>query len=297
MTSEAETDSTRTEILTWYAHNARELPWRLHGTTPWGVFVSEVMSQQTPVARIAPAWEQWLGRWPTPCALADASPADVIKEWGTLGYPRRALWLREAATTMCIEFSGQVPADYADLITLPGVGDYTAASVSAFAYQRRTIVLDTNVRRVFARVFTGVERPISSSATKIERCLADQLAPRDGVQAAEWAVASMEFGSLVCKATAPDCLICPIQDRCQWFRAGRPPNKCAPRKQQRFEGTDRQVRGKLMAVLRTSDQHGVLSAELIACWPVDDQRERCLASLITDGLVEPFAGDRYRLPH
>jgi len=293
----AEAEATRVEILTWYAHNARELPWRTDGTTPWGVFVSEVMSQQTPVARIAPAWEQWLERWPTPCALAAASPAEVIREWGTLGYPRRALWLRDAASTMCREFDGEVPSDYADLIGLPGVGDYTAASVSAFAYQRRTLVLDTNVRRVFARIFTGIERPTASSATKTERLLADELAPADGVQAADWAVASMEFGSVICKATAPTCPTCPIQNHCAWFAAGQPANAVAPRKQQRFEGTDRQVRGKMLAVLRASDDHGATYDDLMSCWPHPDQRERCLTSLIADGLVEKFRANQYRLPH
>jgi A/G-specific adenine glycosylase len=297
MTSEANVEAARGEILTWYARNARELPWRTEGTTPWGIFVSEVMSQQTPVARIAPAWEQWIQRWPTPCSLADASPAEVIREWATLGYPRRALWLRDAAATMCHEFAGEVPADYADLIGLPGVGDYTAASVSAFAYQRRTLVLDTNVRRVFARIFTGIERPTASSATKTERLLADQLAPVDGVQAADWAVASMEFGSLICKATAPACSTCPIRDHCAWFGAGQPANDVRPRKQQRFDGTDRQVRGKLLAVLRASDHRGVTYDDLMSCWPHADQRERCLTSLIADGLVEALPADYYRLPH
>lgn len=297
MTTASDVEVTRREILAWYARNARELPWRTEGTTPWGVFVSEVMSQQTPVARIAPAWDQWLNRWPSPCSLARASPAEVIREWGTLGYPRRALWLRDAATTMCREFGGEVPSDYTDLIGLPGVGDYTAASVSAFAYQRRTLVLDTNVRRVFARIFTGIERPTASSATKAERLLADELAPVDGVQAADWAVASMEFGSLICKATSPDCLACPIQDHCAWFEAGQPVNDVRPRKQQRFEGTDRQVRGKLLAMLRASDDRGVTYDDLMSCWPQPEQRERCLASLIGDGLVEQLTMRRYRLPY
>lgn len=297
MMNAADVESTRREILTWYVRNARELPWRTVGTTPWGVFVSEVMSQQTPVARVAPAWEQWLQRWPTPCALADTSPADVIRAWGTLGYPRRALWLRDAAIAICHEFDGHVPPDYADLIALPGVGDYTAASVSAFAYQRRTIVLDTNVRRVFSRVFTGIERPPSSGATKAERLLADELAPIDGPEAADWAVASMEFGSLVCTATSPDCPACPIRDRCAWLAAGQPTSENTPRKQPRFDGTDRQVRGKLLAALRASDHVGLTDDNLASCWPLADQRRRCLGSLARDGLVEQVANSRYRLPH
>jgi A/G-specific adenine glycosylase len=297
------------EILDWYALNSRELPWRTDAVTPWGVFVSEVMSQQTPVARVAPAWEQWLQRWPTPCSLAAANPADVIRQWGTLGYPRRALWLRDAARRMCEEYDNSVPRDYADLLTLPGVGDYTAASVSAFAYRQATVVLDTNVRRVLARIFLGVERPTSSSATKAERLLARELLPSHGPLAADWAVASMEFGSLVCKAAAPNCPECPVRDQCSWVAQGSPPNPASRRKSARFEGTDRQVRGKILAVLRTSDHDGIAESELALCWGQPEQYARALESLVSDGLVELAEvaevagvagqhGDRsYRLPH
>ncbi len=290
-------EMTRFEILSWYAHNARELPWRTADVTPWGVFVSEVMSQQTPVARVAPAWEKWLARWPTPCSLAAATPADVIRAWDRLGYPRRALRLRDAAIAMCADFDGQVPEAYDDLLTLPGVGDYTAASVAAFAYRQRTVVLDTNVRRVLCRIYTGAERPTSSSATKAERALADQLAPADGREAADWAVASMEFGSLVCTATSPSCSTCPVSGNCNWYQSGRPPSTSSARKQPRFEGTDRQVRGKLLALLRERDHNGATYNELLECGSHPEQAGRCLASLRADGLVEQLPQNRYRLPH
>src|SRR3954470_7118450 len=138
------------EVERWYADNARDLPWRRPDVSPWAVLVSEVMLQQTPVARVVPAWQEWMQRWPTPADLAAEPAGEAVRAWGRLGYPRRALRLHTAARAIVEQHGGEVPASYDDLRALPGVGDYTAAAVATFAHGRRHVVLDTNVRRVLA---------------------------------------------------------------------------------------------------------------------------------------------------
>jgi A/G-specific adenine glycosylase len=269
-------------LLDWYDTAARDLPWRRPGTTPWAVLVSEVMLQQTPVARVLEPYERWLGRWPTPTALAAAAPADAIREWGRLGYPRRAVRLHAAATRIRDEHGGQVPRTLEDLRRLPGVGEYTAAAVMAFAYGDRVAVLDTNVRRVLARAVTGRAQP-SRSLTSAERRLAEEMLPR--ANSARWAVASMELGATVCTARAPLCGGCPIRSSCAWFRAGHPADEVGSRRQAAYEGSDRQARGRLLAVLRGSVD-AVKREVLVASWPDLAQANRALAGLAGDGLAE-----------
>jgi len=282
-------------VTNWFTASARELPWRTPNASAWGIFVSEVMSQQTPVARVAPAWISWMKQWPSPGDLAAATPAEVIRAWNRLGYPRRALRLRDAAVMIRDEFDGQVPATYDELLTLPGVGDYTAAAVAAFAFNQRVVVLDTNVRRVLARLVFGTEHPVNSSATKLERQTAEQLLPTQGRQAAAWSVAVMELGALVCQSSSPGCESCPVSTQCAWVAAGKPKLQTRAKRPQRFEGTDRQVRGKLMAILRASHRP-VSATTLRQCWSDDGQRDRCLDSLVADGLVEPLPRGRFLLP-
>jgi len=281
-------------LLAWYAATARDLPWRGPARTPWGVLVSEVMLQQTPVDRVVPAWQAWLERWPVPADLAADSPGEAVRQWGRLGYPRRALRLHAAAAACVERFEGQVPSAYDDLRSLPGVGDYTAAAVLAFAYGRRAVVLDTNVRRVLARVLGGAEHP-RPSVTVEERRAADAVLPDDDATAAAWSVAVMELGALVCTSAAPRCEVCPVRVSCAWVAAGRPPYDGPPRKVQAFAGTDRQVRGRLLAVLRESASP-VAKAELDAVWDDAVQRERALDGLVADGLVDPLPDGRYALP-
>lgn len=282
-------------ILDWYAREARDLPWRERGTSPWGVLVSEVMLQQTPVVRVEPAWRQWMSRWPVPAALAGSAPGDAIHAWGRLGYPRRALRLHAAATAMVERHDGDVPEMPADLLALPGVGTYTAAAVSAFAFGRRTAVVDTNVRRVFARAVNGAAQA-APSLTRAELDLASELLPDDANDARRWSVAVMELGALVCLARSPRCPSCPVRDLCAWQWASRPAYQGPVRPSQSWHGTDRQCRGAILAVLRSSKEP-VTAGEVDAAWSADDaQRDRCLDSLVTDGLVEPLAGGRYRLP-
>lgn len=278
------TDSTEVveRVLRWYDEHARDLPWRRPGAGAWGVMVSEFMLQQTPVARVLEPWRVWLERWPTPTALAAAPAGDAVRAWGRLGYPRRALRLHRAAEAITEQHGGVVPDDLAALLALPGVGSYTAAAIASFAYGRRHVVLDTNVRRVLARVAAGVAAP-PVAATVAESRLAEEFLPAEPARAARWAVASMELGALICTARSPACERCPVEDVCAWRRAGRPAAE-GPRRRQAYEGTDRQCRGALLAVLRSSDV-SVARDELDAVWPDPVQRERSLTSLVLDGLV------------
>ena len=240
-------------VLAWYARNARDLPWRAPGATPWAVLVSEIMLQQTPVARVLPEYLSWLARWPTPAALAAEPAGEAIRQWGRLGYPRRALRLHETATILTTRHGGMVPADRDALLALPGIGSYTAAAVASFAFGQRHAVLDTNVRRVLARLVTG--QPMPAAALSVaERRLAESLLPAEPAVAARWSVAVMELGALVCTAASPRCGTCPVADGCAWLAAGRPaePAEAARRRAQKYDGTDRQCRGRLLAVLRAA---------------------------------------------
>ncbi|WP_340539735.1 A/G-specific adenine glycosylase [Nocardioides sp. GXZ039] len=281
-------------ILDWYDAHQRDLPWRRPEASAWSVLVSEFMLQQTPVARVLPVHDAWLERWPTPAALAAASTGDAVRAWGRLGYPRRALRLHAAAAAITEDHGGVVPAEYDDLRALPGVGDYTAAAVASFAYGRRHVVLDTNVRRVLARAVGGVEFP-DPSPTRAERDTATVLLPDDPAVAATWAVAVMELGALVCTAAAPRCDDCPIATQCAWRAAGWPSYDGPPRRSQAWSGTDRQCRGRLLAVLRDADGP-VRRAALDVVWPDASQRERCLDSLLADSLAVQTGPDSYSLP-
>jgi A/G-specific adenine glycosylase len=281
-------------ILEWYAEHARELPWREESASPWAVMVSEFMLQQTPVSRVLPVFEQWMLAWPTPADLAAAGTGDAVRAWGRLGYPRRALRLHQAATAIVAEHDGRVPASYADLRALPGVGDYTAAAVASFAFRQRHVVLDTNVRRVLGRAVTGAEFP-AAAVTKAERELATGLLPADDETAATWAVAVMELGAVVCTASSPRCGRCPVADQCAWRLAGFPAYDGPPRRGQTYAGTDRQCRGRLLEVLRDAHEP-VHRSRLDAVWSNEEQRTRCLASLVDDGLVARLSAEMFALP-
>lgn len=281
-------------VLGWYDEHARDLPWRSPSASAWSVMVSEFMLQQTPVARVLPVHAAWLTRWPTPAALAGEPTGEAVRMWGRLGYPRRALRLHAAASAMVAEHGGEVPSAYGELLALPGIGDYTAAAIASFAFGQRHVVLDTNVRRVFARAVSGVEFP-PASVTRAERALATELLPADDATAATWAVAVMELGALVCTARDPSCGACPVADRCAWLAAGRPAHDGPPRRGQAWDGTDRQCRGRIMAVLRDADGP-VHSSRIDAVWPDAAQRDRCLAGLVADRLVEAAGPSTYALP-
>jgi A/G-specific adenine glycosylase len=279
-------------VTTWFDEHERPLPWR--SSTPWGVLVSEFMLQQTPVDRVLPLWPVWMTTWPTADDLAAAPLADVLRAWGRLGYPRRARRLHDTANVIIAEHAGEVPTEREALLALPGVGDYTAAAILAFAHSRRSIVLDTNVRRVLARALDGAALP-PGHVTVAERRRAEALWPASDGRSARWSAAVMELGAVVCTARRPNCQACPLVDGCAWVRAGRP----APpprRSQPEYAGSDRQARGEVMRLLRDAD--GPLTASAIErCWPDAEQAERALQSLVDDGLVAALPRRRYALPH
>ncbi|ALV46667.1 Fe-S cluster assembly protein HesB [Arthrobacter alpinus] len=299
-----------TEIQEWFQREARDLPWR-GDCSPWGILVSEIMLQQTPVVRVRPIWEEWLERWPTPADFAAAPPADVLRAWGKLGYPRRALRLHAAAGQIVAEHGGAVPDTYEDLLTLPGVGSYTAAAVAAFAFGRRTTVVDTNIRRVHARLVIGQALP-APALTAAEMSLAADLLPEDTEESVLWNASVMELGALICTARSPKCGDCPVLDKCAWIAAGQPEPTYIP-KGQPWAGTDRQVRGAVMAVLRAAGapihadlmwdqaaaaQHIEVATELGKLHALNThapQLERALAGLVTDGLAQ-LSEAGYQLP-
>jgi len=283
------------ELIEWYDRSRRDLPWREPDVTPWQILVSEFMLQQTPVARVIPIWPDWVRRWPTASATAGASAADVLRAWGKLGYPRRAKRLHECATVIARDHDDVVPDDVDTLLTLPGIGSYTARAVACFAYRRPVPVVDTNVRRVVARAVHGRADAGAQAATRdhadVSALLPDY--PNNTV-APQFSIALMELGATVCTARAPRCGLCPLSE-CAWRRAGYPPTKGPAPRVQTYAGTDRQVRGRLLDVLRAKDAP-VTRAELDVAWLTDCvQRDRALDSLLADGLVTRTADGRFAL--
>ncbi len=280
------------ELLRWYDRARRDLPWREPSVSAWQIMVSEFMLQQTPVARVLPVWKDWVARWPTPSATAAASAADVLRAWGKLGYPRRAKRLHECATVIARDHNDVVPDDVEILLTLPGVGSYTARAVACFAYRQAVPVVDTNVRRVVARAVHG-RAYAGAVSTGRDRADVVALLPDDDT-APQFSAALMELGATVCSARSPRCGLCPLS-RCSWRDAGYPPATAPGHRVQRYAGTDRQVRGNLLNVLRTS-KSPVTKAELDVAWLSDStQRERALYSLLADGLVALTADGRFAL--
>jgi len=282
-------------VSRWYLLNARALPWRADGFGAWGILVSEFMLQQTPVARVIDPLRAWLERWPTPADLASVPAGDAVRAWGRLGYPRRALRLHACATAIVERHGGSVPSDVAELLALPGVGEYTARAVAVFAFGHRHPVVDTNVRRVLARAIGGNAQPAPAS-TRRDLAAMEARLPADRRDAAVVSAAVMELGAIVCTSRAPRCGECPLAEHCAWRAAGYPENSGPTRAvQARYEGSDRQARGKILAELRANDVP--VDAETVsALWPDAAQLERALASLLGDGLVEADGDGTYRLP-
>jgi A/G-specific adenine glycosylase len=271
--------------IAWYDANARDLPWRVPGTSAWAVLVSEVMLQQTPVVRVEPAWRSWMTRWPTPADLAADPPSEAIRMWGRLGYPRRAMRLHACAVALVDRYDGRVPDDLDELLSLPGIGTYTARAVATFAYGQRHPVVDTNVRRVVSRAVEGLPDAGPTTTTADLTAMA-ALLPEDDARAARASIAFMELGALVCTARSPKCAVCPFEGDCAWRQSGAPAPAGPSRRPQRYAGTDRQVRGLILEVLRHATGP-VPRQRLDLVWTDDVQRARALAGLVTDGLVEP----------
>lgn len=276
-------------LITWFGANHRDLPWRGPGISGWQILISEIMLQQTPVSRVIDPWTSWVQRWPVPSLMAAESAGEVVRAWGKLGYPRRAMRLHECAKVLAERFDDVVPSDVDTLLTLPGIGDYTARAVACFAYGQSVPVVDVNVRRVVARAVHGRRHPGNPARRDLAETQALFPVDEDGSPAPEtpvFSAALMELGALVCTAREARCHICPLEPTCEWVRAGRPAHEGPARRVQKFEGTDRQARGRLLDVLR--DTHGpVERAALDLAWERDPgQRARALDSLLVDGLIE-----------
>ncbi|MGA0993925.1 MAG: A/G-specific adenine glycosylase [Ilumatobacteraceae bacterium] len=264
------------ELLAWGGPRLRDLPWR-RTRDPWGVLVSEVMAQQTQVARIIPRWEAFMERFPTPESLAEAPLADLLRLWQGLGYPRRARALHEAARR--IRDSGRFPSTVEQLMDLPGVGPYTARAVAAFAFDLDVGVLDTNVGRLLARLAGERLRPAAAQS------MADDLVPKG--DAWIWNQVVMDFGATVCTARSPRCDHCPVSGRCAWAGSTERADPAqgsagVSGKQARFEGSDRQARGRLLAAL----VDGPILAVAVAVVMDRDSAvaDRLLADLVAEGL-------------
>lgn len=278
-------------VIEWFAREGRVLPWREASAYAWGVLVSEVMLQQTPVSRVLPVWRDWMQRWPTPGALAAARQEDVVRAWGRLGYPMRARRLWQCAGMIVRDHGGIVPSDEATLRGLPGLGDYTAAAVAAFGFGTRTVVLDTNVRRVIARVWEGVALP-PGHITRAERERAAALVPEDPAESVRWNVGAMELGALVCRSRAPLCDKCPISSACAWLKAGRPEAAARRAANQPWHGSDREVRGRVMALLRGSEAPVNVTGHASLEDVEPGQLDRCLTALVADGLARVVSEER-----
>lgn len=271
-----------TRLHRWGSEVLRDLPWR-RTRDPWAVLVSELMLQQTQVVRVVERFDALLARYPDPAAMAAAPLADVLDAWAGLGYYRRARALHRAALAITTEHGGRVPDRLEELLALPGLGPYTARAVLAFAFERDHGVVDTNAARVLARAFAG--RPLRAREAQD---LADRLVPAG--QAWHHNQTILELGATVCVARAPRCGDCPLSDGCAW-RAAQRASGCAgddpalttagtSRPQARFEGSDRQVRGRLMAALRSGP---VPSRRLASVAELSRDRDR--ARRVADGLV------------
>ncbi|ASY17738.1 A/G-specific adenine glycosylase [Candidatus Planktophila versatilis] len=276
------------EIISWFKSNKRDLPWRK--TDAWGVLVSEFMLQQTPVTRVLPVYTEWIKRWPTAESLAKAKPAEVITAWGRLGYPRRALRLHECAKVITSQYKGRIPREEAELRALPGIGEYTAAAMVAFAFNDRSLVLDINIRRLFARLYDGVETP-KASATRAEKSRYEELIPKN--EAHVWAAATMELGALICTSQTPKCGICPVAKDCTWRSLDYPKSDIVKRRQT-WHGTDRQCRGAIVQALR--ENQVLKKSEIAQLWDVPSQLEKALLTLLDDGLIEARGKSSYSLP-
>ncbi|WP_309065214.1 A/G-specific adenine glycosylase [Microbacterium sp.] len=284
-------------LADWYRLSARDLPWRraeFHAEFGgWGVLVSEFMLQQTPVTRVIPHLEAWLERWPRPSGLAAEAPAEAVRQWANLGYPRRALWLHRAAVEIRDRHGDEVSRDLDALLALTGIGDYTARAVAVFAYGERHPVVDTNTRRVLARVLHARSQPGAPSRRDLNAMA--EILPAAHDDAAVVNAAAMELGATVCVSRAPRCAACPIAQLCAWRAAGCPDTGDDRRRQARYEGSDRQARGAILKWLRDATMHAVPLHEAAAAWPDPLQRDRAIDSLIADGLAESVDG-MLRLP-
>lgn len=281
-------------VINWFSEHQRPLPWRTPETTPWEVLVSEFMLQQTQVSRVEPVFREWIQRWPTPTALSQDPLSEAIRQWGRLGYPRRARWLHTTATLIVERFNAEVPSDINQLLTFPGIGPYTARAICAFAFGIREPVVDTNTRRVLARTLNGRNRALTPNADNDAQDMLHYL-PNNPQEAKIFNAAMMELGALICRAKSPLCNKCPISHECAWKKEGFPINTAPPNPAQSYLGSIRQIRGLILSALR-DETNGIPIQELdsAALWQNASQRQQALNTLLQDGLIS-ITADRYHL--
>lgn len=278
-------------VLDWGARNHRDLPWR-RSRDPWEVLVSEVMLQQTQVARVLDRWRRFLDRWPDTAACAAAPLGDVLVEWQGLGYPRRARALHETARQVQQDHEGRFPDRLDELLALPGVGPYTARAVLAFAFERDVGVLDTNVGRILARHSGAALRPAEAQS------MADDWVPPGRGWA--WNQTMLDLGAGRCRPRDPQCDDCPLAATCAWHLAGRPDpdpasgSAAVSRPQARFDGSLRQARGRLLAAVAEHGSLTITGLETIA--DLGGRADEVVDSLVRDGLLVRTEGGVLRLP-
>jgi A/G-specific adenine glycosylase len=283
-------------VVAWYAENARDLAFR-RTADPWSVLVSEVIAQQTQAARAAEAWTRFIALFPSPTALAVASPAAVIRAWRGIGYNRRAVALRAAAIEIVNDHGGRVPDTYDELVRLRGIGPYTARAVLAIAFNQPVAALDTNIQRVLTRAFVGDD----DVPPRGLQALADGYVPAD--RAATWTHALMDVGAAFCRARNPRCDACPLRSSCAYASrkgaigdtgsaAQRSPQRPSPP----FESTTRWLRGRILDRLRdVTDGRWVRFDGQIGAHDVDAVHA-ALVDLARDGMLElDRSGYRARL--
>jgi A/G-specific adenine glycosylase len=265
----------------------RPLPWIGHPSA-WAILVSEVMLQQTQVSRVLGPWERFLHRFPDPTSCANAPLASVLREWEGLGYHRRARALHQAAQRIRDHFGGEVPDNVDDLRSLAGVGEYTANAVASFAFGHTVAVLDTNVGRVLARALAN--RPLRHREA---RELAEKLLPSR--ESASFNQALLDLGAQFCRST-PLCESCPVARACRWHQEGgedpAPSSAAVSRPQSTFQGSDRQVRGQILGLLRAREAP---LGDLLDVTGVDSERlTKVVEGLLKDGLIQK-KGARFEL--
>jgi A/G-specific adenine glycosylase len=275
-------------LMDWGEALRRDLPWR-RSRDPWAILVVELMLQQTQVDRVVPRYRAFLERFPDPAACAAAPPAEVLRAWEGLGYNRRAVNLHRAATAIVEEHGGEVPDDLDRLISLPGVGPYTARAVLVFAFEHDLGVVDTNAARFLARAVAG-ER----LTPKVAQRLADEQVPAG--QGWAWNQAVLDLGATVCTKRSPRCDRCPLTASCAWVRAGRPHPDPAEQsagtsgRQSRFDGSDRQGRGRIVQALRTGPIEIVRLPDVAGWCDEPDRARRIADGLVVEGLAEYVDG-------
>lgn len=283
----------RRNLIDWYLAGHRQLPWR-HTRDPYRILVSEVMLQQTQAERVIPKYHEFLERFPTLQALADAPAGEVIRSWSGLGYNRRALNLQRTARAVLERYGGRMPSDPVELLTLPGIGPYTAGAIACFAFGQDVAFVDTNIRRVIHRVVAGPELPEQRLNSRQIDNISRVLVPEgDGYV---WNQALMELGATVCRAKSTDCELCPLRRVCaarsamQDVRASRPRGTA---KTPKFETTSRYVRGRIVAALRHAPAAGLSLDELGEAIPIGAESaptgvmQGYVDGLVRDGLIVP----------